>query len=254
MASSKAEDALRKQKDARQKKILIGLAPLLLLLLVWQGPGMLKAFTGGDKAPPPVVQPEGTPPPEGSTDPTAAPPPSTAAPAGTTITTGTPTVEPGSAELPESDEQIEAGTSQLVAFDRFVGKDPFKQLVEDKTDDGSAGAPAPTGDKPPASGGSGGGGGSTGGGGGGGDDDSGAPGTARLVVNGVAEDVATSGTFPESDPIFRLVSVAGSSVKIGLVSGQFSKGETVTVKVGKSVTLVSQPDGLRYVIKLVSVY
>jgi hypothetical protein len=43
-------------------------------------------------------------------------------------------------------------------------------------------------------------------------------------------------------------------VKIGLVSGEFSKGDTVTVKVGKSVTLVSQPDGLRYVVKLVTVY
>jgi hypothetical protein len=247
--ASKAEDALRKQKDARQKKILIGLAPLLLLMLVWQGPGMLKAFTGGDKAPPPVVQPEGTPPPAGTADPTAGPPPSTAAPG--TDTTAAPTVEPGSASLPESDEQVEATSSQLISFDRFVGKDPFKQLVDDKADDGSTGAPAPTsGDKPPTTGGSGGG-GTTGGGG---DDDSGAPTTARLKVNGVEQDVSKGGTFPESDPIFRLVSVGSSSVKIGLVSGEFSKGDTVTVKVGKSVTLVSQPDGLRYVVKLVTVY
>ena len=43
-------------------------------------------------------------------------------------------------------------------------------------------------------------------------------------------------------------------MKIGLVSGSFSNGqETVKVKVGKTVTLVSQPDGVRYVIKLVSV-
>ena len=57
---NKAADAMKKQKEARQKKILIGLVPLLLLLMVWQGPGMLSAFTGGEAAPPPVLPPEGS--------------------------------------------------------------------------------------------------------------------------------------------------------------------------------------------------
>ena len=56
--AEKREQAHRQAKDKKQKKILIGLAPLLLLLLVWQGPGMLKAMTGGEKGPVPVVQPD----------------------------------------------------------------------------------------------------------------------------------------------------------------------------------------------------
>ena len=71
-------------------------------------------------------------------------------------------------------------------------------------------------------------------------------------MNGISESVTPGGTFPTSDPIFQLVSIAPSSVKIGLVSGDFSNGaKTITVKLGKSVTLVSQPDGFRYTIKLV---
>ncbi|MBA2615468.1 MAG: hypothetical protein H0U90_06770 [Actinobacteria bacterium] len=57
-----------------------------------------------------------------------------------------------------------------------------------------------------------------------------------------------------SDPIFRLVSLTSKTGKVGLVTGQYSTGSaTVTIKVGKSVTLVSQPDGLRYRITLVRI-
>ena len=68
------------------------------------------------------------------------------------------------------------------------------------------------------------------------------------------EQLTKGATFPESDPLFKLVSISANSVKIGLVSGSFSDGqETVKVKLGKTVALVSQPDSVRYVIKLVSV-
>ena len=77
---------------------------------------------------------------------------------------------------------------------------------------------------------------------------------ATMDVNGTPETVAVGAPFPVADPIFRLVSLTARSAKIGLVTGQYSTGsQTVVVKLGKSVTLVSQPDGLRYRITLVRV-
>ena len=255
--AEKREQAHRQAKDKKQKKILIGLAPLLLLLLVWQGPGMLKAMTGGDKGPVPVVQPEGGPattPAPGTaapgTDPTAAPAPSTAAP-------GEAPATPVVTTLPSTDGTAEAGEGQLVAFDRFVGKDPFRQLVDDTEDTGGGGGattpPPGTGFEPGPSSSGGNGGGSNGGGGSGGS----TPATytsATLKVNGNQETVSVKGTFPSYDPIFRLKKVTRTGVELVLVTGAFTEGQdAIPVKVGKSVTLVSQPDGQRFVIKLVSV-
>jgi hypothetical protein len=247
--AGKAEQALRARKDARQKKVLFALAPILVGLLAWQGPGMLKAFTGGDSPPPTAAQPTET---AAAPDPAAGAAPSTA--------TGDPAVTaPGGSSLPDADEPYTPGAGQLVAFDRFIGKDPFRQQVAAKAADGGAPGPGSGGGKDGD--GSGGGGGSGGSGGddqppGGGDDGDGdgdAFASATLAVNGVSETVSVDGTFPSSDPVFRLVSIGGRSVKIGLVAGEFSNGaRTVTVALGKKVTLVSQPDGFRFTIKLVA--
>jgi hypothetical protein len=248
----KAQQALRAQKDARQKKVLFVLGPLFLALVAWQGPGMLKAFSGGEAPPPaPQAAPTSTAP-----DPTVGGAPSTATGEAAPVTGGV-------AELPEGDEPYEPGAGQLVSFDRFVGKDPFRQQVSAKTDEGaSGGAPSgtddDTGGTPPDAGGgsfdggNGGNGANGGGGGGGGGDDGGAPSSATLTVNGVSQVVVPDGTFPVQDPIFELVSISSSSVRIGLVSGEFSNGAgRITVGLRRSVTLVSQPDGFRYTIKLV---
>lgn len=250
--AEKREAALRAAKDKKQKKILIGLAPLLLLLLVWQGPGMLKAFTGGDKGPVPVVQPEGGTPttPATGADPTAGPAPSTATPGADG--TATPVVT----ELPDTDGTDDAGPGQLVAFDRFVGKDPFHQLVEDKDETAGGGGGGTT--PPPGTGGDGDGKGAKGGdgdgGGGNGGGDPAAYTAATLTVNGNKETVELKGTFPSNDPIFRLKKITKTGIEIVLVTGSFTEGQDgIPVKVGKSVTLVSQPDGMRFVIKLLSV-
>ncbi len=107
-------------------------------------------------------------------------------------------------------------------------------------------------------GGSGGGGGSSGGGsGGGGGSSGGTPVTVDYAVidtNGDRESVSVGGTFPSEDPLFRLASLTSTKASIGLVSGSFSNGrEIVKVAVGDSITLVSQPDGTRYKITIVSV-
>jgi hypothetical protein len=73
-------------------------------------------------------------------------------------------------------------------------------------------------------------------------------------VNGAAETVRTRSNFPAGDPVFRLASIAGRTVRIGLVAGAFDGGaRTVAVRVGEAVVLVSRPDGLRYRIKVLGV-
>ena len=94
-------------------------------------------------------------------------------------------------------------------------------------------------------------------GGGGGGNGGGTPATltsATLKVNGNQEQVSVKGTFPSYDPIFRLKKVTRTGIELVLVTGAFTEGQdAIPVKVGKSVTLVSQPDGQRFVITVVSV-
>lgn len=207
----KAEEALRKRKDAQQKKILIVLAPLLLGLLVWQGPKTYGALMGGSAAPAP-------PPATTSTTPSPVPLPTGTTP---TLPTGSPTSATG---LPDSDPLLSPGAGQLIVFSRFISKDPFRAKPSSTSStDGSEG---PTGNASRAS----------------------------LEVNGNAEDVRIGDTFPAGDPAFRLVNAGGQSAEIGLASGTFANGqETIAVTVGETLVLVSDPDGKRYSIKLLSI-
>jgi hypothetical protein len=250
--ASKAQQRLLQRKAAKQKKLLLFLAPVLLGLLVWQGPGMLRAFTGGDgggaeasSAPPAPTF--GPPAPGGApTAPAAPASPAPAAPGGQP-----PAVAAEEAGLPETDVPADAQPGQLVTFSRFVGKDPFKQQLLDAPTGGTASSPAappapgvtspPPPSPPPTASGS-------------------SPSTgpratsARIEVNGALETVGVRATFPAGDPVFRLASISGGTVRIGLVAGSFEGGaKTVEVRVGESVVLVSQPDGLRYRIKVLSV-
>ena len=264
---ARVEEALRHQKEARQKKLLVVLAPILLVLLAWQGPGIVSAFTGGDAPPAPSTTDATTPAPAA---PVAAPTP----PAGE----GEAPPATASIPLPESDDPPEAESGELVLFDRFDSKDPFRQQIVARPDSGGAsGETGATGGDPAGDSTSDGGSASTGhpagadvGGGeptptvtptdtdpdgGSGDGPAGGSATvATLDVNGTSEDVSVDGTFPASDPIFRLVALTAKSAKIGLVSGEFSTGAAaITVRRGKSLTLISEPDGMRYTITLVRV-
>ena len=247
--ASKAERRLIERKAAKQKKVLFVLVPVFLGLLAWQGPGTYRAFTGGG-------EPEASPPPPASTvppappggEPAAAPPAAVAPPAA-----APPGVQPPPAPasgLSDTDVPPEAEQGQLLTFSRFVGKDPFKQQLLEPPADGSPPPPdappasgvivppPPAAPPPPAS-----------------TDSSPSAETAatsaRIEVNGAAETVRVRATFPAGDPVFRLASISGGTVRIGLVSGSFEGGaKTVEVQVGESVVLVSQPDGLRYRIKI----
>jgi hypothetical protein len=107
MARPNKAEQLRKQKDAKQKKLLLVLVPVFLALVAWQGPKMLKAFSGPEAAAPPAPVTTTAP-----TDPTATPPP-------------TGTIEaPAATERSDTDVPPAAGTDRLVSFSRFAWRDP----------------------------------------------------------------------------------------------------------------------------------
>jgi hypothetical protein len=259
--ASKAEQRLVQRKEAKQKKLLFFLVPVFLGLLVWQGPGILRGFSGGadseSSSAPPTAPP---PPPPGSAP--AAPPAPPPPPAASTPGAQPPAVAAEEAGLPETDLPAEAEEGQLVTFTRFVGKDPFKQQVPNAPSGGGAASPAAPASSgaaaPPVSA---------------------APGatappppppapiagsgsspstarratSARIEVNGAVETIRVRTTFPVNDPVFRLASISGGTVRIGLAAGSFDGGaKTVEVGVGESIVLVSKPDGLRYRLKVLS--
>jgi hypothetical protein len=252
--AKKGEEILRQRKEAKQKKILFVLGPIFLLLMVWQGPGYVKMLTGGGSEP--TAATTSTPTTTGATpDPGSAAPPSTVDPSA--IPAAPPAA--GALALPDSDQPLGADTGQLISFGRFLSKDPFKQGVAPPSDGSTSGTSGGTGST--GSGGSSGGTvvpPSTGTDGGGGDSGGGGSfttaSTADIRVNGTTESVKRDMPFPTSDPLFQLVSLTNTTAKIGLVAGSFSNGKkTVTLKLGEVLTLVSEPDGLRYRLKLISI-
>jgi hypothetical protein len=77
--------------------------------------------------------------------------------------------------------------------------------------------------------------------------------TVAISVNGAVSHVSSSGTFPTGAPVFRLVSWTKGSAQIAIVGGSYSAGgSTLTLEVGKPVTLENQANGKRYTIELLS--
>jgi hypothetical protein len=214
MASKKAEAALLRQKEAKQKKVLFLLVPVFLGLIAWQGPKTFKAITGGNAPPPTTAAP------------TTAPTPGSAP-----STPGAGAVVPPS-QLVDTDAPPSLMDGQMSNLGVFPGRDPF-----------SGGAVAPSL-----------GGVSTGGAGTGtGTGTTATPTAARFEVNGSAEDVSIGDSFPEADPVFKLVSVTGTSAIIALASGaSFTSGDqSEEIKVGETLTVVGD-DGSNFSIKLIS--
>jgi hypothetical protein len=66
--------------------------------------------------------------------------------------------------------------------------------------------------------------------------------------------VAVGQAFPQSDPLFRLVSLTRRTAKIAIAGGSYEDGRpTVTLKKGKPVTLMNTADGARYQLLLISI-
>jgi hypothetical protein len=248
MAAQNAAEKRAKARQMKQKRLLFVLVPVLVILMIFMVPRTLKQLRGEKAATPSPAAATVSPP----VDPTAG----AAGGAATPAATADPTAIAASAKaiLVDTDQQPEASEGQLYSFSRFDARDPFVPLVVDEPADTSAtdaSGAVPTTTVPtvptvpitpttPST--------TTGGS----NDYTQAPATkVNISVNGHVQVLAVGDAFPGNDPAFKLVSIGADSVEIGLVSGTFSTGvNTITVKLGEPVTLIGQPDGARYTIKL----
>jgi hypothetical protein len=257
MSAKNRKNNLKTAKAQRQKKIAIVLGALFAVLLVVQVPKTLKKLHGNSTpAAAPVSSRSQTP---GSATPASS----------TTLVAAS-----NSSKLPESDLAPRRSKSQLSSFERFRSKDPFAQQVSDATagtsgysggtptaaaSSSTAGAtasssaiPATTQAQPtqPAT--------------------AAAPittaasatagsasghkmTTAVIEVNGQPQTVGVSQTFPQASPTFRLVSTRAQAAMIGIAGGSFASGnKTLTLWLGKTLTLMNTSGGQRYELRLVS--
>jgi hypothetical protein len=264
MASKRKAPTTRAKEKEKRQKIILGVGCVILLgLLAVEGPktwNMMNAKAPADEA-------HARPRPASATTPGAAPV-AAAAPAAPSVaqpaTAQTAVVVASGIGIAETSAEPAPAVGQLITFGRFRTKNPFIQQVGETP---AAATPAtPT--APPTTPG-------TTPTPGGGNTPSGpsktpsAPGTtptappgppaakpskATIAVNDVPQSVAVSESFPASEPTFKLVSVTKTAAKIGLVGGSYSSGSpTITLKLGKSVTLMNTADGTRYKLRLVSV-
>jgi hypothetical protein len=232
---SRMED-IRVAKDKRAKKMAVGGAVLLVAVLAYEIPHVMKmGHHASSPAPAATTTTPGT-----ETTPTNPPP-----------TGATPTALPaGNTQLPNSDVAPKRSKSQLYSFNHFAGKDPFVQQVQDPTVGSAAGVASG-----PSSG------------------SSSAPGTitaakvtksssvrtlattgaVKIQVNGRIETVRVGGKFPSANPLFKLVSITNGQVKIAIANGSYASGaHAIALNQGRTVTLVDTADGIRYKIRLVT--
>jgi hypothetical protein len=255
MSAKTRRNNLKTAKANRQKKIAIGLGALLAIVLVIQVPRTLKKLHG-----------------HSSPTPTAA---TSASQTQASATSGMPAsaaalpAAASSSQLPESDLPPRRSKSQLFSFEHFKSKDPFAQQVTDAatatagsatgvtptatassavpTASSSAAIPTATQAQPAqpsastayAAAGS----------------ASGQKMTAAVIeVNGQPQTVGVSQAFPQNSPTFRLVSVRGQAAMIGIAGGSFASGsKSLTLQLGKTLTLMNTSGGQRYELRLVSV-
>jgi hypothetical protein len=244
MSRKKRQQDLQQARDKKMKKVAVGLAVVLAVVLAFEVPKMLKHGGSSSAA---AAQAVATTPSTSAAAPTTAAP--TTPPAGTAAAAVTPVT---SSKLPNSDTLPRAGKAQLFAFSHFASKDPFVQQVNpaatSSTSSSSSNSGSSTKYKPPTA----------------------AIGTtaavthqtgralavagaARISVNGRIQVVRVGTSFPSANPVFRLVSVKGGVARIGIASGSYSSGaQTVSLTAGRTLTLVDTADGIRYQLRFLA--
>jgi hypothetical protein len=177
--------------------------------------------------------------------------PGTAAAAVLPASSGSTTLPSDSAEVPR------ASKSQLFIFTHFSGKDPFVQQVSDAAATAGSssgvsstiptGTPAPTATASTTAA----------------VHSSGSArmssartlaksGAATISVDGQVQTIRIGASFPSSNPLFRLVSVSRGVARIGISNGSYASGtQTVSLTVGKTLTLVDTTTGAHYKLRLV---
>ncbi len=247
MSRKKRMKDIREAKDRRAKKLAVGGAVLLVAVLAFEVPKVMKHGGGSSSATPPAATTTAA-----AGTPAAPAAPATTAP-GTAAAASLPTA--ASTKLPDSDRTPKVSKSQLASFSHFTGKDPFVQQVTDGTSGPSGASSSAAAGTGPAA----------------------APstpaatasaslgqsassartlaktGAVTVSVNGTLETVRVGASFPSSNPLFKLVSVAHGVVRIGIASGSYASGtQTVALTAGRTLTLVDTSDGARYKLRLVS--
>lgn len=239
-----------KAKAKRQKIIAAVGGVLLLGLLAFQVPRTMKMLHPSSPSESSSTTTASS---SSASTPTAAPSPSDG--------NSTAAVTPGGDGLVDSDAVPTPQSGQLLAFGRFRTKDPFVQQLGARAT-GSTGASAPTKATAPQTGATGATGASvptaskTGGG------SSSTtpvpvkvlPTTAVISVGGSPQTVQVGGTFPSSNPVFKLVSLTAKTARIGIAGGSLENGApAVTLSKGKPLTLLNTANGTRYVLRLLSI-
>jgi hypothetical protein len=230
---------IREAKDRRAKRLAIGGVVVLAAVLAFEVPHVLKKSGGSASSAPPAA----------TTTTGVSAPPATTTP-GTAVAASVPAT---STKLPNSDMSPRRLKSQLYSFSRFAGKDPFVQQVSasDITSGPTGASGASSSSSSAAS--------------------SGvitagpAPaqqtsartlaqrGSVTIQVNGKVQTVRVGASFPSSNPLFKLVSVAHGVARIGIAGGSYASGaQTVSLATGRSLTLVDTADGIRYKLELLS--
>lgn len=227
MSAKKAHDAAR-AKAAKEKKILLALAPLLAIAAFFAYHTMSKLH---HSSAPPVTPAAATTP---ASSPAAATTPATTTPATATPATATPVA----IETP-------AG-GKLARLTLFAAKDPFhdqgprvsssssskssssKQSTKSKQSKSKPSQKAPA--TPPSA--------------------------AVIAVNGRLMSVPVRAAFPVTNNpvtngVFKLVGLTARSAKIAVAGGSYANGSrTLTLTVNSVVTLVNTADGKRYTLAL----
>lgn len=247
MPKNTANDAAKK-KAAKEKKMLIVLALVLVVALGYAYRTLTKLHSSPTSQPVTATTPAST---TASSTPAAASSPSSTSPS--TSSSSSAAVGPGhliSAVAPPLDQ------GQLRTFTLFDSKDPFFAQGPGASGSGPSGAgrssagsgsqPAKTSSRPaqpastsPSS-----------------NPTAAAPSSAVISVNETEGLVTVGGVFPStSDPttndLFRLVSLTKKTAKVAIVGGSYASGAaTLTLHVGRAVTLANTADGTRYTLEL----
>jgi hypothetical protein len=252
----KTKQDLAKAKEAKQKKIAIAGAVLLVALLAFEAPKTMKMLNQkpaplnnvGTTAAPAPTTPTVTP-----ADPNSlAAPTLGGTPAAVTTTTDTSNLV--------SAVPVVADPGQLETFQKFATKDPFAvQASSDGAPQKSGGsAPKSSGGTTttrtgptlaptaPSSGSAGPSKGAT------------APTSAIVSLNGELMSVTVAGDFPTSGvtysrvgSLFHLVSLTAKTAKIAIVGGSYADGApAITLQMGKPLTLQNTADGTKYTLIL----
>ena len=240
MTRKKRMQNARAEKDRRTKMVAIGLSVVLVAVLAFEVPKMMHSGSSASTPPAATTTTDAT---------TATGTPVTSAP-GTAAAASMPTT---STKVPNSDPLPQSSKGTLDSFSHFTGKDPFAQQISNSAPSTASSSQPGTGTlSANVSGGS----SASSAGSGHAQHPSrtlAATGAARISVNGRVQVVRVGASFPSANPLFRLVGLAHGGVRIGIASGSYTSGaQTVSLTLGRTLTLVDTADGIRYKIRLLA--